>query len=78
MHGTKYIPVSYTHLDVYKRQAEGGFKFIEAMQNNDKIVKLPKIIMLLPMLREDLFDRLNDYAVSYTHLDVYKRQLLLL
>jgi two-component system sensor histidine kinase/response regulator len=48
----------------YDTPAEGGFKFIEAMQNNDKIVKLPKIIMLLPMLREDLFDRLNDYGID--------------
>ena len=40
----------------YDTPAEGGFKFIEAMRNNNRFVKLPKILMLLPMMREDLFD----------------------
>ncbi|HOS68461.1 MAG TPA: transporter substrate-binding domain-containing protein [Bacillota bacterium] len=42
----------------------GGFRFVEAIRNNNKIVKPPKIIMLLPMLREDLFDRLNEYGID--------------
>ena len=40
----------------YDTPAEGGFKFIERIRNNNKIVKIPKLVMLLPMMREDLFD----------------------
>jgi signal transduction histidine kinase/CheY-like chemotaxis protein len=48
----------------YDTPAQGGFKFIEAIRNNDKIVRIPKLIMLLPMMREDLFDRLNEHGVD--------------
>lgn len=48
----------------YDTPAEGGFKFIEGICNNDKIVKVPKFMMLLPMMREDLFDRLNEHGVD--------------
>jgi two-component system sensor histidine kinase/response regulator len=48
----------------YDTPAKGGFKFIEALRNNNKIVKFPKIVMLLPMMREDLFDKLNDYRID--------------
>jgi len=48
----------------YDTPAEGGFKFIEAMRNNNRIVKLPKIIMLLPMMREDLFDELDEHGID--------------
>lgn len=48
----------------YDTPAEGGFKFIEAIRNNNKIVKIPMIMMLLPMMREDLFDKLNLYGID--------------
>lgn len=48
----------------YDTPAEGGFRFIERIRNNKKIVKVPRIIMLLPMMREDLFDRLNEYGID--------------
>jgi two-component system sensor histidine kinase/response regulator len=48
----------------YDTPVEGGFKFIEAIRNNNKIYKIPKFMMLLPMMREDLFDRLNEYGVD--------------
>ncbi len=48
----------------YDTPAEGGFKFIEAIRGNKKIVKKPKIIILLPMMRADLFDRLNEYGID--------------
>ncbi|HEY8500395.1 MAG TPA: transporter substrate-binding domain-containing protein, partial [Clostridia bacterium] len=48
----------------YDTPAEGGFRFVEAIRSNNKIVKLPKIIMLLPMMREDLFDKLNEYGID--------------
>lgn len=48
----------------YDTPSKGGFRFIEAMRNNNKIAKLPKIMMLLPMMREDLFDRLNEHGID--------------
>lgn len=48
----------------YDTPLEGGFKFIETIRNNEEIVKIPKFIMLLPMMRSDLFDRLNEYGVE--------------
>ena len=56
-------PVSYTHLDVYKRQA-----YLPADENHHRDLHAG---MLLPE------PRARDWrgAVSYTHLDVYKRQI---
>lgn len=48
----------------YDTPAGGGFKFVEMLQENKKIVKKPKVIMLLPMMREDLFDKLEDCGVD--------------
>lgn len=48
----------------YDTPAGGGFKFIEMIQDNKKIVKKPKVIMLLPMMREDLFDQLDTQGVD--------------
>ena len=59
--------VSYTHLDVYKRQDE-----------KQSLLRVFDIILLIQICGlEDFADkRLNPpIAVSYTHLDVYKRQL---
>ena len=81
-------PVSYTHLDVYKRQAQaqtdvfaplpggnpafgfqtGAFWFyvpIENQQRDDPVWLLVQ--------EYALSDNLD--SVSYTHLDVYKRQV---
>ena len=57
-------PVSYTHLDVYKRQ-EVDMKGIVA--ENGKVVTDEMIAGW-----ESALER--DESVSYTHLDVYKRQ----
>jgi two-component system sensor histidine kinase/response regulator len=48
----------------YDTPAEGGFKFVEAIHSNDKIVKIPKMMMLFPMMREDLFDKLNELGID--------------
>ena len=48
----------------YDTPAGGGFKFIEMIQDNKKILKKPKVIMLLPMMREDLFDQLESQGVD--------------
>ena len=54
------MSVSYTHLDVYKRQLQGGGNVIlneEGTASFDPQLIAP-----------------NEEPVSYTHLDVYKRQ----
>ena len=63
-------PVSYTHLDVYKRQQQ--FQIHDILQNE---IDVPHIAA-----ENSLADTVvgNIIPVSYTHLDVYKRQLLLL
>ena len=71
--GQRNNPVSYTHLDVYKRQGVG----LAAPQ-----IGLPirVVVVDLDVLSEDYpeykgFRKAYINAVSYTHLDVYKRQL---
>ena len=51
--------VSYTHLDVYKRQMQKEQTKSVANPNN---------------IREENYSKKTSKAVSYTHLDVYKRQ----
>ena len=72
------LPVSYTHLDVYKRQ-----DYKEVFKRYKDV---PGVVFLVdpPYLSTEvgtykMYWRLADYldvlnAVSYTHLDVYKRQ----
>ena len=54
-------PVSYTHLDVYKRQMLGVEKVVRLLERN--------VIEIAPLA----YMR-GRTPVSYTHLDVYKRQ----
>ena len=60
-HYSLHIAVSYTHLDVYKRQA------IDIVKSGTRREDL--------LLDEDE-QAAVDNTVSYTHLDVYKRQTL--
>ena len=55
----RLIPVSYTHLDVYKRQGEKKYTY-----------RLSSCTCLAGDVIGDY-----SFAVSYTHLDVYKRQV---
>ena len=56
--------VSYTHLDVYKRQVRNYRKELKRRRNKEiSFCELPEIVV----------EKLA--AVSYTHLDVYKRQV---
>ena len=73
------ISVSYTHLDVYKRQGvdviednsgTSTIQFGEGIHLND--LTAMKVGDDLFFLISGTADRL--VAVSYTHLDVYKRQ----
>ena len=62
--------VSYTHLDVYKRQAEyygGDIKESARILLKDKSAWERRILC-------NIEDRQRMFPVSYTHLDVYKRQ----
>ena len=74
-------PVSYTHLDVYKRQEEDGD--IPVLQACSVVIPdlLHNIRHLFPCrLKHTGHHRLSVASlspVSYTHLDVYKRQLLI-
>ena len=66
-----YLPVSYTHLDVYKRQGMKDPR-VAAVAGAKEVAlsvtagMLTTVIVLLPVM--------GSSAVSYTHLDVYKRQ----
>ena len=60
-HGDIIAPVSYTHLDVYKRQEEVPFAEENTYITVSGVVK-------------DKQNRRTLESVSYTHLDVYKRQ----
>jgi len=48
----------------YDTPSAGGFHFIETMRKNDRITRIPKVLMLLPIMREDLFDKLNDHGID--------------
>ena len=59
------IPVSYTHLDVYKRQVIPKLM----LYFSNICVNSITYIFMCPFWLPD-----NKLPVSYTHLDVYKRQ----
>ena len=65
-------PVSYTHLDVYKRQV-GGIAAISLLVGGIGIMNI-MMVSVTERTRE-IGIRKALGAVSYTHLDVYKRQL---
>ena len=64
-------PVSYTHLDVYKRQRQIR-NLVDGILELNTLHRQP--IELIPAIMKQrgiIFE-----AVSYTHLDVYKRQIV--
>jgi len=48
----------------YESPEEGGLEFIEAVRNNKRVVVKPKFIVLLPIMREDLFDKINEHKID--------------
>jgi len=48
----------------YETPAEGGFNFIEKLRKNSRIISFPKVLMILPMMKNELFDRLKEYGVD--------------
>ena len=68
-----YIAVSYTHLDVYKRQIlMGPFHIIDAVFKGSGYTVPPMVSALVANWVIKL--PVAYIPVSYTHLDVYKRQ----
>ena len=76
--------VSYTHLDVYKRQMlehhkpakdiyEDGSLFLDFSEQFASLNGKP---LALSAMEYKMFLGMTEIPVSYTHLDVYKRQLL--
>ena len=73
-------PVSYTHLDVYKRQVLNGLPRDLAYKLASQTVlgsaKMVKEMQLHPgILKDQVCSPGGITTVSYTHLDVYKRQV---
>ena len=68
IHGTEVgiLPVSYTHLDVYKRQR---------CICTDSFLQPPQTAGASIRTSEESTPR-TTVSVSYTHLDVYKRQII--
>ena len=66
-------PVSYTHLDVYKRQEE-GWRYVDENRFEWRL----EVEEDLTAVKQAAKNRNTEEAVSYTHLDVYKRQLLMI
>ena len=67
------LAVSYTHLDVYKRQTLSAGETINIIDNDGMAFYVPggaKISFYISLKTS------GSVAVSYTHLDVYKRQSL--
>ena len=73
------MPVSYTHLDVYKRQGVSGTSSDSGVvsyggQTLSKAEQDGIILYSTDGYENKTADTLTAEAVSYTHLDVYKRQ----
>ena len=92
----RLVPVSYTHLDVYKRQKHDyswvcvdgltkfsnmSLKYVMKLQEDRSLDRIPGLVQQRDYgksgeLMKDLLTRFHNMPVSYTHLDVYKRQIL--
>jgi two-component system, sensor histidine kinase and response regulator len=48
----------------YETPSVGGFQYAEGISGDTQITHKPKILMLLPMMREDLFDQYSEHGVD--------------
>ena len=48
----------------YDTPEKKGFSFVETLRKGNRITKMPRIIMLLPSMREDLFDALDANGID--------------
>ena len=81
---TALFPVSYTHLDVYKRQHYNPASFIASLTafleasdistNGKRTSGSQRPSSAIAYFTGTGFGSMNKIPVSYTHLDVYKRQ----
>ncbi|MEA4873721.1 MAG: transporter substrate-binding domain-containing protein [Synergistaceae bacterium] len=46
----------------YETPEEKGFSYVEKLRRNSRIINMPRVIMLLPIMRDDLFDALERYG----------------
>ena len=74
-----FNPVSYTHLDVYKRQRFKGFGRNRLYGVDDYDVRSDVLDMDVNLFQgsfayDEAITGSTCQTVSYTHLDVYKRQ----
>ena len=60
-------PVSYTHLDVYKRQEENPYD-----RTGEKCMKLRNVLIVVKDIEKSK-NFYHDLSVSYTHLKLRKR-----
>ncbi|NLV59906.1 MAG: transporter substrate-binding domain-containing protein [Clostridiales bacterium] len=63
--GGKYAkPFDLLIVDYYTPE-EGAFEFVQRIAEDPRIARKPKTLMLLPMMREDLFDQLGERGVDF-------------
>ncbi|MDD4212774.1 MAG: response regulator [Bacilli bacterium] len=48
----------------YQTPSSGGFEFIDKLKSNRHLAKIPKVIMLMPMMKEDLFNQLKTHGID--------------
>ena len=68
-------PVSYTHLDVYKRQVVDLIATVGTVAAPVLTLNICESVMRFALDKDANKDKITQIGtVSYTHLDVYKRQ----
>jgi signal transduction histidine kinase/DNA-binding response OmpR family regulator/HPt (histidine-containing phosphotransfer) domain-containing protein len=48
----------------YDTPIEGGLEFANNIKDNAKISPKPKIIMLIPLMREDIFEKISNFGID--------------
>jgi signal transduction histidine kinase/DNA-binding response OmpR family regulator len=48
----------------YDTPSEKGFDFVRQLKQNPRILKMPKVLLLLPMMKEELFDQLEQNDID--------------
>lgn len=62
-HTSQKVPYDLLVLD-YDTQDDKSFEFTKSILENPQILVKPKIIMLIPIMREELFEKIEDYGVN--------------
>lgn len=58
-----FVPYDLLLLD-YDTPEEGGLDFVEKIRNNSLIISQPKVMMMIPLMREDLFEKIGDFGIE--------------